>query len=76
VNDEEQIKEALKPFLFKKVTPNMITKINEALSPVLDKIVARRAGEIEVVADSTNNTEEDTKVGRLNVLLRMRKRVP
>lgn len=47
---EAQIKEALKPFLFKKITPNLLDKVLEALEPVVEEIVARKAAEFEVIA--------------------------
>lgn len=35
------IGEAMKPFLFKKVTPNLIARVEDALRPLLEAVFAQ-----------------------------------
>ena len=39
----ERIREAMKPFLFKKVTPNLIDLVEKALGPVVEQALLESA---------------------------------
>ena len=65
--EQRLVEEALAPFLFKKVTPNLTRRVREALAPVLDRIVRQRMGEIEVECVST---EDDVRQGILRAQVR------
>jgi len=53
--EEQEIEETLKTFLFKKLTPNLMCRVREAMGPVVDRIAERRMG--------TAETEEMRKDG-------------